>query len=79
MSDFEIIVGISSLLQVIILNIQNMLEVLLEYIGITKGESIYLHIMIMFTSSSILYVIIHYPIALSILGILLPLYVIAVP
>lgn len=36
MSDFEIIVGISSLLQVIILNIQNMLEVLLEYIGIHK-------------------------------------------
>ena len=41
--NFEIIVGIPLLIKAIILGIQNILEVLLEDIGILKMESIFLH------------------------------------
>ena len=49
------------------IGIQNILEVLLEDIGIHKRESIVLHNVIIL-SSFLLYVVIHYPITLSILA-----------
>ena len=66
------IVGIPLLLKAIILGILNILEVLLEDIGIYKRESIVLHSVITL-SSFFLYVVIHYPITLSILAFQLPL------
>ena len=54
------------------IGIQNILEVLLEDIGIHKRESIVLHNVIIL-SSFLLYVVIHYPITLSILAFQLPL------
>ena len=41
--NFEIIVGIPLLIKAIILGIQNILEVLLEDIGILEMESIFLY------------------------------------
>ena len=41
--DFDVIVGIPLLTKAIILGIQNILEVLLEDLGILKMESIFLH------------------------------------
>ena len=67
-----IIVGIPLLMKAIILCIQNILEVLLQDIGIHKRESIVLHNVIIL-SSFLLYVVIHYPITLSILAFQLPL------
>ena len=52
----EIIVGIPLLIKAIILGIQNILEVLLEDIGILKMESIFLHTNITIIPHSVLYV-----------------------
>ena len=58
---FEIIVGIPLLIKAIILGIQNILEVLLEDLGILKMESIFLHTNIMIIPHSVLYVsLLHY-------------------
>ena len=57
--NFEIIVGIPFLIKAIILGIQNILEVLLEDIGILKMESIFLHTNITIIPHSVLYVYIH--------------------
>ena len=56
----EIIVGIPLLIKAIILGIQNILEVLLEDIGILKMESIFLHTNITIIPHSVLYVSLSY-------------------
>ncbi|CAD6598382.1 HN1_G0014610.mRNA.1.CDS.1 [Saccharomyces cerevisiae] len=56
----EIIVGILLLIKAIILGIQNILEVLLEDIGIPKMESIFLHTNITIIPHSVLYVSLSY-------------------
>ena len=53
---FEIIVGIPFLIKAIILGIHNILEVLLEDLGILKMESIFLQPNITIIPHSILYV-----------------------
>ena len=58
--NFEIIVGIPLLIKAIILGIQNILEVLLEDIGILKMESIFLHTNITIIPHSVLYVSLSY-------------------
>ncbi|CAD6622418.1 SX2_G0053730.mRNA.1.CDS.1 [Saccharomyces cerevisiae] len=56
----EIIVGIPLLIKAIILGIQNILEVLLEDLGILKMESISLHTNITIIPHSVLYVSLSY-------------------
>ena len=56
----EIIVGIPLLIKAIILGIQNILEVLLEDIGILKMESIFLFTNITIIPHSVLYVSLSY-------------------
>ena len=56
----EIIVGIPLLIKAIILGIQNILEVLLEDIGILKMESIFLFTNITIILHSVLYVSLSY-------------------
>ena len=58
--NFEIIVGIPSLINAIILGIQNVLEVLLDDIGIPIMESIFLHANITIIPHSVLYVSLSY-------------------
>ena len=58
--NFEIIVGIPLLIKAIILGIQNILEVLLEDIGILKMESIFLFTNITIIPHSVLYVSLSY-------------------
>ena len=58
--DFDVIVGIPLLIKAIILGIQNILEVLLEDIGILKMESIFLHTNITIIPHSVLYVSLSY-------------------
>ncbi|CAD6619600.1 HN1_G0053100.mRNA.1.CDS.1 [Saccharomyces cerevisiae] len=60
MVNVEIIVGIPFLINAIILGIQNILEVLLEDIGILKMESIFLHTNVTNTPHSVLYVSLSY-------------------
>ena len=57
--NFQIVVGIPLLIKAVILCIQNILEVLLEDIGILKMESIFLHTNITIIPHSVLYVYIH--------------------
>ena len=54
--NFVIIVGITLLIKAIILGIQNLLEVLIEDLGILKMESIFLHTNITNIPHSVLYV-----------------------
>ncbi|CAD6467757.1 Y55_G0043920.mRNA.1.CDS.1 [Saccharomyces cerevisiae] len=56
----EIIVGIPLLIKAIILGIQNLLEVLIEDLGILKMESIFLHTNITNIPHSVLYVPLSY-------------------
>ncbi|CAD6621423.1 HN1_G0000530.mRNA.1.CDS.1, partial [Saccharomyces cerevisiae] len=56
----EIIVGIPLLIKAIILGVQNILEVLLEDIGIFKMESIFLHTNTTIIPHSVLYVSLSY-------------------
>ena len=65
--NFEIIVGIPLLVKAIILGIHNILEVLLEDLGILKMESIFLQPNITIIPHSVLYVSLN-PITLSILA-----------
>ena len=58
--NFEIIVGIPFLIKAIILGIQNILEVLLEDIGIHNMESIFLHTNITNIPHSVLHVSLSY-------------------
>ena len=69
--NFEIIVGIPLLIKAIILGIQNILEVLLEDLGILIMESIFLYTNIKIVPHSVY--TFHYPITLSILALQLPL------
>lgn len=63
----EIVVGVLSLLRAIILGLLNILEALLENIEIYKRKSTIIHNNTI-TPSFVLYVVVHYPIALSILA-----------
>ena len=58
--NFQIVVGIPLLIKAVILCIQNILEVLLEDIGILKMESIFLHTNITNIPHSVLYVSLSY-------------------
>ena len=58
--NFQIVVGIPLLIKAVILCIQNILEVLLEDIGILKMESIFLFTNITIIPHSVLYVSLSY-------------------
>ena len=75
--NFEIIVGIPSVLKAIILGIQDILEDFLEIIEMPKRKSIVLHNYVT-SSSFLLYFVVRYPITLLILAFQLPLNLIAV-
>ena len=75
--NFEIIVGIPSVLKAIILGIQDILEDFLEIIEMPKRKSIVLHNYVT-SSSFLLYFVVRYPITLLILAYQLPLNLIAV-
>ena len=57
---FEIIVGIPLLTKAMILGVKNILEVLLDDIGILEMESIFLHTNITIIPHSVLYVSLSY-------------------
>ena len=69
--DFDVIVGIPLSIKAIILGIQNILEILLEDIGIPKWN-LYFYTLIL-RLFLIPFYMFHYPITLSILALQLPL------
>lgn len=75
--NFEIIVGIPSLINAIILGIQDILEDFLEIIEMPKRKSIVLHNYVT-SSFFLLYFVVRYPITLLILAYQLSLNLIAV-